>query len=452
MPQWLSTFLNVVYQIRYALVLYGSAGLISLFTPVPAFQALMALAIVIVLLMIGLWIVAFFAIDLLTNDMSKVKPTFDENGVLKGRTGDRIYFFTEPIQGRAKIVLRGSTRIIRIIMNAPGLTFTQEGDNLQHFKHWWIRPLNPGEPEWPVERLSLNPWSWWKYSIYKATGKVFVGIYPWQQLHYYPFSRLKQVPDESAHGKVTYVVKDSMSDHVRVYPFQRFEDLPDNITAGFFKVAFVLNLVARVVNPVLAAYGQDTWLSALDNAARTVLRKLIKIHALSYLLSRSDNEVGLDDTTSREMAETLRKMSDEVEGRPEAGMRTRVGIEIDEVQIISALPQTSTEEDITMRAPALAEFEREAMITRKKGEAAGEKAVLEAQIIALKEGGEYGLAVLEKQKLVEAAQGGHATIFVGADDDHNVARATMAGVQNLGKDRGAIPVQNNNGRSSKGDT
>src|SRR3989344_3200784 len=233
---------------------------------------------------LGFWIVLFVMpliptfIERLTN-----KPNRDNPG---GPLSERDYsvsefgYFTEVLPGRVKIIERGG-EFIRCIMSYEGHIFRGEisGENLRpnDDDYWEVRetlpesenkdshplPWKTSAVKW-VFFLFTIPWWIWKRWVFKVTGFVFTGIYPFQRVRTYPLEYFKKLKHGGGEDEIIRV--EDYSDHFRVADFQFPVRVPSADTKDKIPVRVFMDLMARVFNPYQTAYWIDDWSSRLSAA------------------------------------------------------------------------------------------------------------------------------------------------------------------------------------------
>jgi regulator of protease activity HflC (stomatin/prohibitin superfamily) len=343
---------------------------------------------------------------------------------------DKIHFFTFIEPGQVKIIVRGK-RFIRAIMNDPERVFSKTGYP-RNADYWWIVPAKQNEVSEPLPPFDRkNPFSWWSHWVYRQTGAVFVGIWPFQGVRVVENQRIHQ---QKENGKILLDDKglpilediEDWSDHLRVKGFIWYFKVPTVDTKDFLKIGFQGNVLARCVNPYLTTYNQEHWDSAVSLKISTLVTAFCKTKTYAELSTSTDEQKYL-------LADFLKSSLNEFLSPHEAGAEEKrgIGMEILEVNITDQDPQLDEKDRSALTEPWRAEQAKKAAITASEGakqkrinESEGEKKAIinisegEAQaivnrIVAIKSDGEIGEMLIRYDAWKNAAQAGGATFFFG---------------------------------------
>lgn len=213
-----------------------------------------------------------------------------------GPSGFHLFTFIEP--GKVKIIRRGE-RVVRMVMDTEGKKFARKGDR-QSEKYWEIVK---GVSEDPM--TDINPLlRWWARYVFKITGAVFTGIYPFQRVREYNLERTaisKQeggdvalgetvVTDRESETNIVLEVKDDFSDHYRLrmflYPMHiKGAETKDKVPLDILGVAEMY-----VINPHKAAFGTDRWDQAVVNTTTDALNTVTKRLTVDQILTAETEE------------------------------------------------------------------------------------------------------------------------------------------------------------------
>ncbi|MFA5830673.1 MAG: hypothetical protein WC878_02470 [Candidatus Paceibacterota bacterium] len=355
-----------------------------------------------------------------------ISPLLISSGLLVNNPKDepirpnRIHFFTFIEPGQVKIIVRGK-RFIRAIMNDPERVFLKMGGDPRNADYWWIVPAKPEEVSEPLPPFDRkNPFSWWIHWVYRETGAVFVGIWPFQGVRVEKNQRVRQ---KKENGKVILDEKglpvledvEDWSDHLRVKGFFWYFKIPTVDTKDFLKIGFQGNLLTRCVNPYLTTYNQDRWDNALNLKTSMLVTAFCKTKKYAELSTSSEEE-------KYQMASFLKKnLNDSLSPNEQGADEKRgIGMEILETDITDQDPQLDEKDRTALTEPWRAEQAKKATITaseatrqKRINESEGEAQAIVNRIVAIKKDGEIGRMLIEYDAWKNAAQAGGATFFFG---------------------------------------
>lgn len=400
---------------------------------------------------IGVWI-ALFVAPLIPNVIERLtnKPNRERGD---GPPDERKYpvsefgFFTQVLPGRVKIIERGG-EFIRCVMSYEGHVFRGEvpGETINgrpiqpnDDAYWEVRvtPADPGSnakdshplpfprkmlgwrsvsswlllPFLPIRLL----WWFWKRWVYRITGFVFTGIYPFQKVRTYPLEYFRKIKRESGADDVVRIL--DYSDHFRVADFQFPVRVPSADTADKIPVKVLADVMARVFNPYQTAYWIDDW-SARATAA------------ISDQVTHFTRPKPLDEVLSAPVTGDVRALSNSLlaigkrPGPEPENSLVPIGIEISQA-LIPDISLAKIEDDNVKKLAdlAFARVDRQAQEERAKGRAAE----LRQQAEATRDNGHIGLAVLAAERNVRtaAAAGEKAIVVVGGSADADPIQAAI---------------------------
>ena len=187
------------------------------------------------------------------------------------------YFFTYMTHNVVKIKVRGD-RLIGMLMNNGHLKFKNEKpENILDPQNWEICSNDPSSEkllssEELLLELTWNPISWWAVWVYRVTGAIFTGIYPFQKLKMFEIRRVLQEKDKDGNpltkdGKPVFKEVTEESDHLIISEFIWNFIVPSADTRDTgVKVRVEGALRVQCVNPYLTTWGTYRWDLALYNA------------------------------------------------------------------------------------------------------------------------------------------------------------------------------------------
>lgn len=299
------------------------------------------------------------------------------------RSGFHLFTFIEP--GQVKLVTRGED-LVRMIMNTDGKKFRRAGPADEYWK------IEDGETNDPLIGIHPLVMPWARY-IYKTTGAVFTGIWPFQQVREYRLERTKLTRKEKqSDGEHTVgvsnlhlVVTEDYSDHVRLREFL----YPMHITGAESKDKIPLDIIGvakmAVRNPYKAAYGTDRWDHAVVNQSTNAIGERTKTLTLDESLTAENAD------SARGISRAVLEISDDLDV---------AGIDITGFDILEINPDLDAEGLAAIQAEALAK--QKAKATRTDGDARAD--VIRALNKANQEGGDQSTKSMEAEAFVRAAE------------------------------------------------
>ena len=333
---------------------------------------------------------------------------------------NRVHFFTYMEPGQVKIIIQLGKNFVRAIMNDSERKFAQIGDP-ENADYWWVEPAQPGQGSKPIPPLNPNnPFSRWEHWVYKQTGAVFTGIWPFQVVRVEKNRRLipkveegKAVIDNK--GRAVLEEIEDWSDHLRVKNFLWYFDVPTVDTKDYLGIGFQGNILARCINPYLTTYNQDRWDMVLTNKVDTLVTAYGQIKEFAEL-SKATPE------TQSEMGNYLKEKLNETLSPQEVGVLEKrgTGIEIMQADITDRDPHLDATERLALTEPWKADQTKLATIKKSEGdkqrrinESEGEAQAIVNRIAAIKSDGEIGKMLVEYDAWKESAKAGGATFFFG---------------------------------------
>lgn len=337
-------------------------------------------------------------------------------------------FFTSVSPRQAKIIEAGDN-FVRCLMHNSGRTYRglvdssvprnskefwdevsttdKDGVDKDYYQKGDAHPVTKEATGIPFVDEILYMWSMYVYTL---TGYVFIGIYPFRRVRTYKLNRYKK---DQHTGEITKV--EDYSDHYRVGDFGFPVVVPEADTQDMVPVSISIDIILRVYNPFMVAYGTDDWAQRVVSAVQDKVTGYTRPKPLEDVLSaRSDSE-------ENELANAIMSI-----GTSDANKLDTIitfGVRMVQVLVtdISAV-QPKGELQQKLAGAALARVEREALVIRATGErdamalrAEGEAFFITKQIEAVDTNRIVGLAVLAKQRSVETAKaaGDKAIVVVG---------------------------------------
>ena len=398
-------------------------------------------AMSLVLLLLGLMSPVIVSTGFLVNNP---KPKIDENGdvhVIPIEPG-RIYFFTLMEPGQAKVKVRGGKFVGAIMEDSERVFVGKEIDpNPKNADHWWVRDAKPNEKSEPLAPLDLwNPLSWWIHWVYHFTGAVFVGFWPFQGLRIVKNRRTKPVVENGkvvldSQGRPKLEEVEDWSDHFRTKDFFWYFGVPSADTKDFLKIGFQGNLLARCINPFLAAFNRDGW----DNA----LNQKIDTEITAYSASKNYGQIAsLDESTRYELGEFILGNLNKSLCPDERGAigKRGIGIEIMEADITDRNPQLEPDERKALTANWKAERDAAATVTTAQAEkkrrvlvSEGEAKAIINKVRASRNHAELALALAEFEAWKEVKGSALFNFGKGGGGSTGNASIDVAILQKLGE-------------------
>ncbi len=333
-----------------------------------------------------------------------------------------VHFFTYIESGQVKLIVRGKV-LVRMVMNTDGYKFRGVGSDDEK---WLITEAIPGDQTSPLEGIHplLLPWAWY---VFKTTGAVFTGIYPFQRVREYEIERTKVKRKESkdervigASNLVLEVVTD-VSDHFRLREFLR----PMHITGAETKDKIPLDIigVAKMMtkNPYRAAFGTDQWDQAVDNLSTNAISEKTKTLTLDEALT------AITPKDARVIKEAVLGIEEDV---------AICGVEVTGFDVLEINPDLGPEELRIIQAEALAKQQAKATREDSAARADGIRSLNKAN----EEGGAMSLKTMELEAMVRAteAAGKHGGTVIltpvgSSSTESTTLTAILAELQKLNK-------------------
>jgi regulator of protease activity HflC (stomatin/prohibitin superfamily) len=397
---------------------------------------------------LGFWL-TLFVMPLIPNFIERLtnKPNRnrDDHKSTKDYDVSEFGFFTEVKPGRVKIIEKGG-EFIRCVMSYEDHVFAGEvpGSDLRRNDdaYWEVlakkevpkkvkdsHPL-PWKPSWIGWVLLPVSFFWWVWKrwVFKLTGYVFTGIYPFQRvrtdtLEYF----VKQKEGSSSvgesdaagnkHGEERIIRIEDYSDHFRVADFQFPVRVPSADTLDKIPVRVFVDMMARVFNPYQTAYWIDKWSSRLSAASVDAISHYTRARYYDDVISISK------ESEEREFSEEVVKIGNTAQD----GSLTRnsvvpIGIRLSQALILDISP-VREEDGVALGEEARARAEKKAMVER----AEGRSAEIRKQAEAVRDNGHIGLAVLASERNVRTATaaGDKAIVIVGGSADADPIQAAI---------------------------
>lgn len=315
------------------------------------------------------------------------------------------YFYTDVQPGRIKAVLRGGN-VIRYLMNYTGHKFSRTGQDITNDVFWDVKEGNDTVPLIHTEKFHFMKFLFWplnaKYTfrwfnsaVYRMTGHVFVGIWPFQILYIYKFTR--KVPKLDEHGTPVIdeqglpVLIDNIesTDHVRARVFTWEVEGQAGETKEGLQVLIRAIANVRTTNPQKALFGADKWDVVLTSTILRVLASIIRTMPLDEVLTASNEE--REALASAIMKEANKKLS-------------KFGLQIDDYQIVDYEAKLSPEDLAALTAPWRAEKLKQAERIAGEGRGEGRAAEISRVAEAVKAGGEEARRAQELEAQISQAK------------------------------------------------
>ncbi len=343
----------------------------------------------IIVALIGLAAPLYIGMGLLVN-----KPNQDE----KKNSPSEFHLFTFIETGQVKIVVRGET-VVRMIMDTAGKRFAAGIQvNPQLPEYWEVIDATNHDDEDPIKRVFwlLRPWAWY---VFRTTGAIFTGVYPFQKVREYPLERTKLSRDEkegNEKSNLVLAVKEDYSDHLRIRQFL----YPMHITGAETRDKIPLNIIGtaklRVTNPHKATFSTDRWDHLLVNLITDAINTITKALSIDEVLTFDPEK---NAKAGEEDAKKLRKPINEAVLTIKHDT-VEYGVQIDGFDVSEINPDLPSDELAQLRAQAIAT--QNAKATTIDGKARAQ--VLRDMNEANAAGGDSAIASLQTEGLVRAAE------------------------------------------------
>ncbi len=333
-------------------------------------------------------------------------------------------FFTSLAPGLIKIKEASGGRFMECIMHHPGHTFAGLIDttiNPESAEYWEViktpqgkkdahpLPLSTGDRSLLKLIPALLIWFWARW-VYKITGYVFIGIYPFQRIRTYTLKRYKK-----GYGGAIEEIED-YSDHFRAASFTLPIFVPESDTSDQLQVSTTLDNILRVSNPVRVAYQIDDWAPRMVSSVTACITE--------YVSSRTQQELTERGKTGRHsMANQVTQLLNHINADSNGNI-IQTGIITEQILVIDVSPvETVSEVKRKLAAVPYARVESKA----KEILAVGVAANLTEQMKAVRADPVIGLAVLSAERDVRAAKeaGRGAIITIGGGGNDQIQTAIL---------------------------
>ncbi len=402
-------------------------------------------AMVIIGFYLGFWIV-LFVMPLIPTFIERLTNRPNRNNS-EGPSSKRDYlvsefgYFTEVLPGRVKIIERGG-EFIRCIMSYEGHAFKGEvqSPTLKNKiypnddAYWEVKKTSTEEKDshpipWkepPVGLFTFGlsiipfilfsiPWWTWKRWVFKITGYVFTGIYPFQRVRTYPLEYFKKMKHGGGEDEIIRV--EDYSDHFRVADFQFPVRVPSADTRDKIPVRVFIELMARVFNPYQTAYWIDDWSSRLSAATVDGVTHFTRAREYDNVISI------LNPANSRDLSTEIEKIGEQkTKKNPVSNSVHSIGIKISQALVMDISPVREKDGE-RLGEVARARVDKDAAVLRAEGRAA--EIDKQAEVVA--KNGAMGLAVLAAERNVRTASaaGEKAIVVVGNGGDTDPIQAAI---------------------------
>lgn len=226
-----------------------------------------------------------------------ILPIFAAFGVFVNKAGETrsgFHLFTGITPGQVKIVERGDIPV-RFLMKTPNKKFARSGDDVVSSEYWTIKDAPQSEAPTADVWIGIR---WWAHLVYKLTGKVFTGIYPFQKVREYRLGRtileVVETPETASavgtKSNLRLTTKIDFSDHFRTYLFQ----FPIQIKGAESKDKIPLDIIGiaeiRVEDPFKTAYGTERWDLQIKAIITDAINAVTRTLELDQVLTASTPE------------------------------------------------------------------------------------------------------------------------------------------------------------------
>lgn len=361
------------------------------------------------------------AIEYLSNNPNRLRKYYSEENQAAGNYPvSEFGFFTFVIPGQVKIIERGK-RFIRCVMRYDDHTFfgvskggLEEGVRRNELEYWDVIKSKKYNDEdfHPIPDLGfwswVNPIWWWARFIYRLTGGVFTGIYPFQRVRTYQITRLEKVLKED--GTFEFRPKTDFSDHYRVAPTQLFVEVPEADTSDKIPVIVKKVQTVQVTNPYSTAYNTDAdWTTRFFTAAADAINAFTRSRSVDDVMSVTEGKG--EAVFGEHVVKRLNKKPTKT-GKVSHPVVSTFGLLVSESALLDITPTRPTSEAQERLADlAFARVDRAAREERGRGEA---KAV-EDMVLAATSRGQQGVDVFNQEanvRVAEAAGKSGGTVIV----------------------------------------
>jgi regulator of protease activity HflC (stomatin/prohibitin superfamily) len=291
-------------------------------------------------------------------------------------------FFVKLVPGREIRIELGGIAVKGMMATDHRMYLGEQANDYtrKHAEYWENVPTPPGyEDSHPIPApWKKRTWKWliyspfsivwwlWKLYVYKLTGAVFTGIYPFQMPRVVPMERFVM---RVKNGNAVVDRIEDYSNHYRVEQFMFPLLIGDVDTQDMIPLKILLNVVASVFNSYLTAYRtDDRWSSRLIASITDPVTAYARSTSLRTLW------VAASEAVARTLAERVMALGrrqlppvplDQLDPRSPCVY----GIQIHSVEIIDISPMNDTD-TLAFGAEARAEVQKRALKQLAEGNAA----------------------------------------------------------------------------------
>lgn len=323
---------------------------------------------------------------------SKLEAAKARGSVSEGYDPHTFAFFTFISPGVVKIIVRGD-RFRRAIMRYDGRSFygdtvTTHDDGtklLFRDREYWDVDQTPkrSEDSHPIptklRKGYTDPIWWWSRYVYEITGAVFTGIPPFQTVYVYWLERLKHIKGEQS--EVEFYLKQDWSDQFRVAEFQFFILVAGAETRDRLPIDIKLSVTLKVNNPYKAAYDieDSDWATQVNTQVNTEIINVVNRLYFQEIAAHdpdSEAEVQGVEAIARAVHMLSRDDEDAAHARISKAGLSRIGVRIEEVEVLSIEGPPALRE--ALAAAAVAKAQADAVRQEAAGQHDAVKKIREA--------------------------------------------------------------------------
>lgn len=377
---------------------------------------------------------------------AEIGKTEDSDITTRDYPPSRFGFFVKLVQGREIRIELGGIAVKGMMDTDHRMYLGEQDNNLTHkqTEYWENVPTPPGYKDshpipvpwkkrtwlWLVYSPFSIFWWIWKRYVYRLTGTVFTGFYPFQMPRVVPMERFVM---RVKNGNAVVDRIEDYSNHYRIEQFVFPLLIGDMDTKDMIPLKVLINVVASVFNSYLTAYRtDDRWSSRLIASITDPVTAYARATSLRTLWV-ADSEAVARTLAERVLALGRRQLPPVPLDQMDPRSPCVYGIQIHSVEIIDISPMNPADTQ-AFGEQARAEVKKLAMYELAQGNASelAETAKAMAAMDAAITNNPAALEIARLQARIRTAQaaadgkGNNLVILDGGNTDPNQALLLQA--------------------------
>lgn len=311
---------------------------------------------------------------------------------------ERMHFFVDmPNEVVVPIVDLGHN-LHEFLINSDHKDFAGLGTNKER---WKIVERTSSQPQQYVSNVE----EWYRNYIHKATGRMYIGFYPFRKVSTKEITKLVRLPEERGDW---FESATSTSNHLRIRPFEWNFKVTNAEVSGLIPTNVYGVLLFECINPYESWRGIDAWDSQLTNAPVSTIRNILKNWSVEDVLASDVEDVKRDGETTvvarRLEEEAVKKLNEEYG-------EAIFGFKVIRIQIFDVVPNLTPEQLEKARAGFFARRMGEAYKITQATRGEGDAGYLKKISDQMRSDPEHGRFITEQDTKRKMAEGGKSTVI-----------------------------------------